>query len=346
MKAILRWITALSLCCASTFTFAGSLPGSGSFGVGYNEAWFGDRYSFDLTSAGFDQNYVYTMFDGMAKGGATIVRIWPFAGLQGIQLNQSAPQTQGLRPDVMANLNTVLWFAQYRRLKVYVTLLIGGDMQNASGPRRDYYYNLLANKYGEGDAFKWNVLYPFLNLLNYWHTYYPDAIYALDLINEIEAALNSNYFPDYWIGARSWIQNMTAFVKSISPWLAVTSTAGFDYAVPEITYGLFSGVGLDFYDLHAYADAGQYPGQTALCRKVSADNVPIILGEYGQKSQTYNDNLQYSATANFIYGAKTHCFSAALAWKYETSQTWLTYRKTDGSFRPAYYLIQYYGTPH
>ena len=112
---------------------------------------------------------------------------------------------------------------------------------------------------------------------------------------------------------------MTDYVKSISSWLPVTSSAGWGSAVQEITLGLFSGLDLDFYDVHVYADWGQYSGVTALCNKVSADRVPIILGEYGQKSHTFDDTLQYWTTYNFLTTAKTHCFSAALAWKYETN---------------------------
>src|SRR5262249_31659867 len=147
-----------------------------------------------------------------------------------------------------------------------------------------------------------------------------DVVYAFDLINEIEAPLNSAYSNFGWTEARAWIKNMTDYVKLISPWLPVTSSAGWGWAVQEITLGLFSGLDLDFYDLHVYSDSGQYSGQTALCNKVSADRVPIILGEYGQKSHTYSDAIQTTATFNFIYGAKTHCFWAALAWKYETNE--------------------------
>jgi hypothetical protein len=84
---------------------------------------------------------------------------------------------------------------------------------------------------------------------------------------------------------------------------------------------------------------------TWLCNKVSADRIPIILGEYGQKSQIADDSLQYWTTANFLYGAKTHCFSAALAWRFEDlNQPWFAYLTKEGTFRSAYYLIQYYGT--
>jgi len=375
MKAILRGTAALYLCCASTVAFAGKLPGGTgvNFLVGFNEAWFGQpgfgpNYVNYLASdpawippipnSTFDPNFVKTMFDGImanANGGTRIVRIWVFTALQGIVLDRTkSPQTQRLTQlsdgpgaDLIGNLQTVFTLAkQYQgRLKVYVTALNGGDMQvaatNISG-LRPYFQNLLTNT-AEIDAFKTRALLPLLNLLNANR----DIIYAFDLINEIEAPLNSGYSSwTSWTAARGWIKNMTDYVKlntTIAPettsWLPVTSSAGWGSAVQEITLGLFSGLNLDFYDLHVYSDFGKYPGQPALCNKVSADNVPIILGEYGQKSHTYSDSIQSTATAGFINGAKTHCFSAALAWKYETSETWWEYLIPGIGFRNAYYLI-------
>ncbi len=237
---------------------------------------------------------------------------------------------------------------RYHGLKLYVTALNGNDMATAVGmPLQSYFSNLL-NNYWERLAFKYNVLGPLLDVLNANQ----DVIYGLDLINEIEAPLNAGYFPTSWLGARDFIQDMAAFVKWKSPWLPVISSAGYGNAVLEVTLGLFSGLGLNSYDVHVYADWGQYPGMTWLCNKVSADGIPIILGEYGQKSQIVDDTLQYWTTAYFLYGAKTHCFSAALAWKYEDpNQPWFTYftiadptNPKAGPFRPAYYLIQYYGS--
>ena len=236
--------------------------------------------------------------------------------------------------------------AQKHHLMVYVTALNGNDMNVATGSLRTYFSNLVSNTNGELDRFKKNALLPLLTLMNKYKDSKlpgPDSnlpvIYAFDLMNEIEAALTSGYFsnfPNPWVGARLWIQNMAAYVKlkttippEMTSWLPVTSSAGGSYAGLEIIIGLFSGLRLDFYDLHAYADWGLYPGLTALCSRV-----PIILGEYGQTSQTTDDILQYWTTANFIYGAKTHCFSAALAWKYETSS------ETSGALsQPFTYLV-------
>jgi hypothetical protein len=372
MKALLRWTVAMYLFCASTLAFAGNLPGGTgtSFWVGYNEAWFGQNYLNGLasnpyfypglpSSSAFDPTFVDTMFAGMASGGAKIVRVWVFTAVQGIKLDTSKSKTLGLTDDlignsakgIISNLQTVLTLARHRGLKVYVTALNGNDMRVADTTGlRQYFSNLLTNTSPQQgrDSFKTNALLPLINLFNAsvveGGVTYPNknVIYAFDLINEIEAPLNSGYFG--WSGARDWIQDMTAFVKSIpcgagcitGSWLPVTASAGWGYAVPEITFGLFSGLGLNFYDLHVYADSGQYSGETALCNKVSADGVPIILGEYGQKSQTYSDSLQTTATYNFINGAKNfingakgYCFWAALAWRYEASgaqsQPWFGY---------------------
>jgi len=379
MKPILRRIAALYLFCASTSALGGG------FSVGYNEAWFVYNYPNWLASNpyyytnppfNFSSNFgvlpnpapgttlsvIDTYFAAMAEGNAKIVRLWLFPGLQGILLDLSKPagsQTQGLTPDFLnpnktcGNLNTVLLSAKNHGLTVYLTALNANDMAAAvATPLQAYFVNLL-NDSAERIAFKSNVLGPLLSCLNQFNASYPNVVYGLDLINEIEAALNSNYFSASWVGARNFIQDMATFVRSKSPWLRISASAGYSEAVLEITLGLFSGLGLNFYDVHVYADGGQYPGVTWLCNKVLADHVPLILGEYGQKSQIVDDGLQYWTTANFLYGAKTNCFSAALAWKYEDPiQPWLAYftipdpinNPNKGTFRPAYYLIQYYGS--
>jgi hypothetical protein len=376
MKAILRRIAALYLLCASNLAFAGNLPAG--FSVGYDEAWFADHYpnwlasnpvynllfQTSVFSSQFSANVIDAYFAGMKNGHAKIVRIWVFPGLQGIELNlpptPGLPQTVGLTSDFCGNLKTVFLSAKNHGLQVQVTALNGVDMQTAVDPTsplrplKPYFKNLLLNNSGERDAFKKYALggqgqpQPgLLDCMNQFNAAYPNSnvIYGLDLINEIEAAINAGYVD--WAGAQDFIRDMAAYVKSKSS-LRVTSSAGFGFAAFEIAAGLFSGVGLDFYDLHAYADWGLYP-LILVCNRVSADGVFIILGEYGQTSQTTDDNLQFWTTANFLSTAKATCFSAALAWMYEINVIpnrvyYLTYLRPDGTFRPAYNVIQYFGT--
>ena len=355
MRPMLRWMSALCMLSVSTTACAGSLPPG--FTVGYNEAWIENNYGNWLASnplfsepSGFIGNPttspVNTVFLGMANGNAKIVRIFLFPAVQGIRIKTSAsPQTQGLTGEFLGNLSTVFSWARNNHLKLYITALNANDANVATPSNypalHTYYQNLFSNSV-ETNAYETLVLAPILSLMSQ----NKDVIYGFDLIDEIEAAINAGYFSNYWIGARAWIQNMTTYVTSKASWLPVTSTAGWGYAVQEVTLGLFSRLGLNYYDVHIYSDSGQYSGQTVLCSKTKSDNLPIVLGEFGQKSTTLSDTIQNTATIYFLYGAKLSCFSSALAWKYEaTNQPWFSYLYITsggglGGPRPAYTTIQ------
>ncbi len=355
MKHRFRVIAALLATFYAGLASAATLPNR-NFWVGYNEPWFGDNNYGEWLSAnpvfGIPSHFGDTLgvldayFDSMRRGNAKVVRIWLFPALQGVSLAPSTPpnpQTQGLTSDFVANLETVLAKARLYGLRVYVTALNGGDMKSVFGVNpslQTYFKNLLTNGDGERAAFKTKVLVPVIRSLKR----YRDVIYAFDLMNEIEAPISVGYVsvPE----AQDWIRDMAAFVKARTS-IPVTSSAGYGYAVQEITMGLYSGLGLDFYDTHVYADMGQYSGQPALCKKVRADGLQIILGEYGQTSKISNNALQDMTTARFLLRAKSSCFSAALAWKFETTnQKWFTYLLTatpNLTFRPAYFTIKQFG---
>jgi hypothetical protein len=402
MKTMLRWTLVFCMLSVSTMASAQSLPAG--FRVGYNEAWFvnygawlasnplfGESSAFSVSS----NSLVSNMFSGMEAGKAKIVRIFLFPALQGICINTSLPNscpqgaTQGLTSEFLGNLKAVFSLVRTYNslpttatpLKLYITALNADDANFATQSQcpalaspsicqalHSYYQNLFSNSRGPTHTYETSVLGPILGVMSQ----YQDVIYGFDLINEIEAAINAGYFPDFWFGARSWIQNMTKYVNKQASWLPVTSTAGLGYPVLEVIFGLFSGLGLNFYDVHIYSDTGTYSGQTALCFKTRLDNLQIVLGEYGQKSQTgqdpAGDSIQNTATTNFLNGAKSSCFSSALAWKYEalaTTAPWLSYLyidSTTGGFdttkcqpnsqvpgpacpRPAYATIQNFCNP-
>jgi hypothetical protein len=355
MKTMLRWASAL--CMLSVSTIASALS---PLGVGYNEPWIEGFYGNWLASNPFfgssqfgavspgmagmcpttggpvKPGPINPMFSGMMQGNAKIVRIWLFPALQGININNlitppPAP-TNVVTDELKQNLGTVFTLAKNCNLKLYITALNAGDAAFVANPNncpptnkvltqycgvaKPYFTSLFSNP----SAYENSVLGPVLDLM----TANQGVIYGFDLINEIESAINAGYFS--WAGAQTWIQNMITFVKSrAGQWLPVTSSAGGGYAVQELTFGFFSGRGLNFYDVHIYSDMGQYSGQTWLCLRTQfVDHLPIVLGEYGQKStctsptpQSTCDAIQKTATTNFLNGAKKSCFSSALAWKYE-----------------------------
>jgi hypothetical protein len=276
-----------------------------------------------------DNNLPNNYLWGIRKANGSVVKFLLFSNLQGLLVSSPltsasspVPNPRHLASDFIANLDALLTQAHQMGLKVYVTVLNGGDMKswanNSALPQmQGYFQNLIRDPVTKAN-FKL-VLDDLLTVLNN----HRGDVYAMDFVNEIEAPLNvgSIYFPDGWIGARAWIAEMVGYIKQKSNYLGfifpITAAAGYNYAAQEITLGLFSGIGLDFFDLHEYTDSGQYPGQTALCNKVRNDQQQIILGEFGQKSKTYSDVIQNNATTAFLYGAARSCFSGALAWKFE-----------------------------
>jgi hypothetical protein len=174
MKAILIWATALYLCSTSTLGFAEiSRRMTGGFSVGYNEGWFGKNYASSLTSnplfqtpSSFDIDLIDRTFAGIANGGGAIVKIWLFPALEGVQLTESSPQTLGLTPDFIPNLEKVFSLAKKHGLKVYLAGLNGYDFYQARGPLKTYYADLLSNRHGEREAFKTRALLPILRLMD------------------------------------------------------------------------------------------------------------------------------------------------------------------------------------
>jgi hypothetical protein len=309
-----------------------------SFLVGYNQGWSAHSYGTDLTTK-FDLTYLRTILDNVNLGGGHVVRIWLFEGLQGITLASSAPQSKAISAGMLANLETLLVEARARGIWVYLTALNGNDMPQAAGPTRDFYWNLVNNKYGEGDAFQTNVLAPVLAVMDR----HKDVIYGLDLLNEIEAARKHLLWSDVTQGARDFMQRTAAFVHQKSPWLKVTTSAGFGGSQYDVSGGLFSGLGLDFYDLHVYADNGTWDGMTAVCARAQQDGVPIILGEVGQLTQSENDTLQAATLQTFLQNAKGSCFKGALAWRLDAAEPWYHFVRADGTFRPAAAVMQTFG---
>jgi len=316
-----------------------AVSADGSFIVGYNEAWFAGYYGTGLT-ANFDPAYVARIFEQLSRAGGQVVRLFLFELRQGWRMDAKSARISGLEPSFLRNLETVLTVARSRGLKVYVTLLEGNELRASQGEVRAFYEKFLNDQEGVPRAFHEMILVPLLKTLSLNR----DVVYALDLMNEIQAPVDAGLFRAHWFGARGWIQRTAGFVKAQAPWLKVTSSSGWGSAVRDLTWGFFSGLGLDFYDVHVYSDTGDYVGATALCERAARDGLPIILGEFGQDSHEIDDDLQYRVTERFLATAKQMCFSAALAWRFDPEEKWWSYQRRDGSFRPAVKLMQQFSS--
>ncbi len=316
---------------------------SAGFFVGYNEAWFGPNFGSDYTG-NFDLDRVDRTFVGIKKAGGSLVRLWLFENRQGIQLNPYAPQAQGIDRQMLENIEKVMQSAVQHDLKIYFTLFDGNEPKSGTATY-DYYYNLYNNKYREQDAFIEKVLTPVLQTFNT----HPEVVFGLDLINEVDALISNGCWGRDWQVGRKWIATMRTAIRAQSPWLRVTASTSsvtrFNFKTfltdgsQNISSGKLSGLGLDFYDLHAYSNDGSIPDVENICKRVQAEGARVILGEFGQKSQTEDDQLQMLSTQNFIAHARASCFSGALAWRYDSSEKFWSYIRPDGRPRPAVNVI-------
>lgn len=327
---------------AAGFSFHGMASGFGqsasraaaplwpSFVIGYNQAWFGNSYGRSFTTD-FDESAVRAAFLKTREGGGSVIRLWLFEIMQGLEVGGGAPRVVGVRADFLEHLERTLQIARETGVTVYLTLMDGNGMPADKSSLRDYYWNLLNDLHGEGEAFREKVLRPTLALA----TSYRDSVFALDLMNEIQAPIARHYWSDPWQGPRAWIRRHTEFVHAQAPWLKVTSSLGWEHAPKDLTRGLVSDLGLDFYDLHLYDDAPTGHVFVWTCDRARRDRVPILLGEFGQKTQKDDDALQLAATKAFLKSAKESCYRGVLAWRLDAAEKTWRFLREDGSFRPA-----------
>jgi hypothetical protein len=320
-----RSLVAAALVAAAAALGAAPARADQKFTVGYNQAWFHGDYGSDLTGR-FDPIYVDLTFQKIALAGGSVVRIWLFEGeeKEGLVFTQ-ATRTAGVKPEFLDNIETLCRLAGDHRLKIYFTVFDGNWFWAKGTHAANVHYNILNNRFGEGDSFEWHALGPVLDVLSR----YQDVVFALDLMNEVEGSLAKWFWPDAWIGARKWIRKTAAFVKGRAPWLRVTASAGWATGASDLAGGFFDGLGLDFYDLHLYNDEGRIPFAFPLRVLSWRAGRQIVLGEFGQKAARVDDDLQRRVTAAFLANARRLGFAAALGWRFDDE------RPNDPSFVPS-----------
>jgi hypothetical protein len=222
----------------------------------------------------------------------------------------------GVDPALVQNIPTVAALARASGVQVYWTLMDGAVPLHGlvmSQLDKDRSWNVYNGDWGMGDAWRRNVLGPVLDAIAKDR----DAVYAIDILNEIEGPVASDLFRGRWLGARRFMADTAAFVHARVPGLRVTSSAGWQDAPWDILLGYFDGVGLDFLDVHAYDDKGKIPLGDMLASHARSKGVPIVLGEFGQASKAKDPALQSKVVSAFLADAKRLGFEAALAWRLE-----------------------------
>lgn len=320
-------------------------PTARALEVGFNQGWVIHKWGRDL-STDFDPADWRRLLRRTREAGGTVLRVWLCEGLakEGVVWDGTRPL--GTDPAFERNVQALIDLARAERVRIFWTLFDGNwpDSWPRGGIEHWRHYNVLSNKYGEGDLFKARVLGPLLDLMEAA----PDVTWGLDLMNEVQGSVKTWMWSDGWRGARRWVADWTAFTHARAPGVRVTASSGHHTSATDILAGRFDGLGLDFYDLHVYADNGRIPRGDELARYARARRRPLVLGEFGQKSTRNDPALQARVTRAFLADAARLRFLAALAWRledYQTNGRHFTFFEEDGTPRPAVGIVRALGRP-
>ncbi len=313
------------------------INGIPTFIRGANLAWLDGNYGTDIGvnpehptwGVHYNSSHMNQYMADMKKMGVNVLRMWLFESDQGLVFSGggNVGNVVGLDSTFLANLDNIVYLAGQNGLHMYFTLL--------NDPMGDNQLNIITNSTSRADYIN-NALIPLVER----YKGNPN-IFAFDIENECESQVTGNT-GNYtnngtdWATMRSFIAACANAIHSADPGRLCTSTSGW-HSWSNLQAGLFSGLGLDFYDCHVYADSGYLPAASSL----NLDK-PVIIGEFGQSSTTRNDTTQNSATYNFVNNAINNGYAGCAIWNYEYpgSTDYLGMLETDGSWRPACYTLQ------
>lgn len=282
------------------------------FVVGVNQAWYENAYGHDLATKNPDVAGWKSLFGLAKQHGIQSVRIWVFEGrkLEGVRWAEGLPT--GVDPYLLKNVDTLGQLAHKHGMTIYWTLL-EGNFPNTE---------VLSDR-ATADAFREKVLRPFLNVVAAER----DAVFAIDLINEVEGAIKAQVWGAderrAWQRARAFMKRTTAFVHETVPGLRVTASAGHHTAVDDVLAGHFDGLGFDLLDVHVYVDRPVVPHGKALSIHARRQGVPIVLGECGPEARDTKAHdpvwrkHQARITAGLLRDAESLGFQGAFPWRLE-----------------------------
>jgi hypothetical protein len=324
MPLLLRAVSLWSFMVLSSAAARAQAP-SPSFVTGFNQGWTAgkDSYSRSFSDGHFDEAEMRKLMRLNKEAGGSVLRLWLFEGSSLDQMEKDASgKPIGIKPDVLANYRRTLQIAREEGVQVYLTLFDANvaHFDKSNKAMRDRYWRILNDKDGHGQAFREKVLGPVLDASRE-----EGGLFGVDLVNE--GNLWATYIPGVveplfekkWEGLNKFNKEWGDFVRSKGA--KATMSQGWPIiATPGFFDGSLNLDHLDFFDVHAYNNHGGIPDCAALGKLAKDKGKPIYLGEFGQLSKAYDDNLQSDVTLKFLNNARNCGFSGALAWRLDENR--------------------------
>lgn len=317
--------------------------------LGFNQAWLKNKYSHQWIN--YDAQEAERIIQMTKDSNATLLRIWLFEGTNAKGINWENNIPQSLDQKYLDNLEHFILTAKSKNIKLNLTLFDGNIVsQDSFSKYKNRWWNLLNNKYKTADHFLKNIIYPITKLLNQ----YPNTVTQIDLVNEINALNGAYYvypfmFKSEWKGLNKFVCKWNGYIKKkVSYDIAATASFGWGNSVSTILSDKLKSSCVDFYEIHLYNNAGQIPSCTLLKAFSKKKNKPVQLGEFGQSSKSYDDELQAQNLKNFISNAPKCGITSALAWRLsdirngDNSEARFSF-EAFGKPRPSYYIFRELG---
>lgn len=257
---------------------------------------------------------------------ANVVRLFLFNDLQGFRTDHDGNIT-GVDPIFFEHLDDTVALASSLGLKLYLVVLDGvrehpelaveREMFLTPARRRqleDVVIKPLARRY-KGNA----------------------AVFAFDVLNESNHEVEG---PIGWDQLRALVRDTAAAIHAEDPERLVScSLIKANAKSLSLLQARYADLGLDFFDLHQYADDPDLPNISATGLKK-----PVILGEFGQ-GEGGGEDRQAVAAASFLEQARERGWAGALIWAFDFPGSPKEHRlmNADGSWRDAATVLRQFG---
>ncbi len=232
----------------------------------------------------YKPDLVENAFKDIHAIGFNAVRLTLFQGGDGLKLDKEGRVT-GLEDTFRKNLEDAVEKAKTGKIKLYLSLDAPWGHAKVKSPLTDK---------KALDGFVKNAVAPLVRKYKG-----NDSIFAFDIARGIEGDVagaegNGSEKGATWEQARVFVRSTVEFVKQNDPQRLV-SVSYKTNGIANLKKGSLKGLGLDFYDIGIFDDAGALPP----VKDLSADR-PVILGAFGQSAADRSDDLQAKAAAAFV----------------------------------------------
>ncbi|MFQ5940329.1 MAG: cellulase family glycosylhydrolase [Nitrososphaerales archaeon] len=320
------------------------------FAFGVNLIWLDGQYDHDFGKnelLGYDfrayddkQEKVNldAYFKDISEMGAHVVRLWLFERFEGLTFDKNG-NVNGIDDGLVKNIADVLNVAERYNLYLYICLM---DTWGVSVHSQQYLskLNAIIAKEEVRKSYVDNALKKFITDTRLK----TNRIFGIDVLNEPEGMYSSLWRRDIeWVDVMRFINECVNAVHTVN----IRVACGFQrYQTLIDNKDVLKN--LDFYDYHEYNDDGDLIPYSTL-----ALDKPCIIGECGQKSEKYDDEIYDKTVTRFLDNSWKNGYAGCLIWCYtyrgydkKDSNNRYSLITSDGKWRRACYYLPDFNEKH